>query len=120
MAPGAIGTLIGPTGKPRPLRAQRGEDAAHGVQPIDGAARQNQRVDALDGHAGFEQGGVAQARRAAMHGDRGRGGAIENHGGDAGGEFSIMRIADCEAGDIGDEVFQRGCLRTQIGFLRTR
>ena len=68
--------------------AEKGHNSAHRIEAINGAARKDQGIDPLDGHPRFEQGRVAQPRRAAVNGDRGDGGSIENQRGDAGAEVA--------------------------------
>ena len=69
-------------------------------------SRKDQGIDPLDGHLRFEQSRVAQARRAAVNGDRGDGGSFENQRRDAGGDPRVIRMANAKAGNVGDEIFQ--------------
>ncbi len=94
-------------------RTQGGLDAADRVEPESRAAGEDQRVDLLHRHVGFEQGGVAQARRAARNGERGRRRRVENQRRDSGGEFRVMGRADLDAGDIGDQVAHRAAFRIE-------
>ena len=63
---------------------------------------------ALDRAGGIEQRVLARAGPAAAHVDRGDRRAIEDDRGDAGGELRVIGMADADAGDIGEEVFQGG------------
>ena len=80
--------------------------AARGVQPERRAAGERDGVDRLDGAFGLEQRVLAGAGPAAAHVDRGDRGRIENDRGDAGGERRVVGVADANAGNIGEEIFQ--------------
>ena len=80
------------------------DDTAGRIEAVDGAARQHQRIDALDRHFRVEQGGIAHARRPASNRQRRDRGSIEDERGDARGDARILRVANRKAGDIGDEI----------------
>jgi hypothetical protein len=87
--------------------AQQGLHPGAGVQAESGAARQHDRVDALDGAVRLEQVGLARAGRAAADIDRGDRGLLEDDGGRARHQARVVGVSDQHARDVGDEVAQR-------------
>ena len=92
------------TAKPRPC------SFSHACTP-DAASRPNAEppderdgVDAFDRLRRIEQRGLARARPAAAHVDRGDRGLVEHDGGRAGAEPQILGVADLHARHVGDEV----------------
>ena len=84
--------------------AQPGLHAGAGFEPESRAARQGDPVDALDGGGGLQQIGLARAGPAAAHIDAGDRRLLEHDRGDARAQAVVLRMADQDAGDIGDEV----------------
>ena len=64
------------------------------------------RVDRLDGAFGLEERLLAGTGAAAAHVDGRNRGRIKNDRGDAGGEGGVVGVADANAGNIGEEIFQ--------------
>ena len=93
--------------KPAALFGKPGLYAARGVQPERRAAGERDGVDRLDGAFGLEEAVLAGAGPAAAHVDRGDRGGVENDRGDAGSERCVVGVADANAGNVGDEIFQR-------------
>ena len=58
--------------------------------------------------SGLSSGVLAGAGAAAAHVDRRDRGRIEDDRGDAGGERCVIGVADANAGNIGEEIFQGG------------
>src|SRR5439155_6354592 len=90
------------------LFGEPGLDAATGLDPKGGAAGQRNRINAIDGAGEVEQRVFARAGSAAANVDCRNRGGIEDDRGRARGEFRIVSMADADAGDIGEKVFQGG------------
>ena len=56
--------------------------------------------------SGLRSGVLAGAGAAAAHVDGRDGGRIEKDRGDAGGEGRVVGVADANAGNVGEEIFQ--------------
>lgn len=93
------------------LLGEPGLHAAAGIEAEGGAARQRDRVDAFDGIGEIEQCVLARAGAATADVDRRDRGGIENDRGRAGGDFGILGMADADAGDVGQQIFQGGLAR---------
>ena len=92
------------------LFGKPGLHAAGGVEAEGRATGKGNAIDRLKGAFGLEQGLLAGAGPAAAHVDRCDGGRVEQDRGDAGGDRGILGVADANAGNIGEQVFQ-GAIR---------
>jgi hypothetical protein len=88
------------------LFGKPGLDAARGIQSERRAAGECNAVDRLDGAFGLEGGVLAGTRASAAHVNGRNGGRIKKDRGDAGGEGRVVGMADANAGNIGEEIFQ--------------
>ena len=89
------------------LSAQARNDAAGGVETEQRAAGQHDGIDAGHRHFRLEQGGIARARRAAPDHPGGDVRGIDHDDRHAGSDPRVMRIADADAGQVGDQII--GC-----------
>ncbi|MGY4338570.1 hypothetical protein ACVWW3_003476 [Bradyrhizobium sp. LM2.9] len=90
------------------LLGEPGLHAAAGLDPEGGAAGQRDRIDPFLRAGKIEQGILAGTRSAAADVDRRDRRLVEDDRGRARGEFRILGMADADAGDIGEKVFQDG------------
>ena len=89
------------------LFGKPGLHAAGGIQSKRGAAgERDARRSASTVPSGSSSALLAGAGAAAADVDRGNRGGIENDRGDAGGERGVVGVADADACDIGEEIFQ--------------
>ena len=93
----AEGEADAPAGEPRHDRRRR-------LETEDGSAGEHEAVDRLDEAGGIEGIGVARAGRAAAHVDRRDDRPVGEQHGDARQRTRVLRIADREARDVGDEI----------------
>jgi hypothetical protein len=91
-------------GIPAALLGEPCHDPARRIDAEGRAPAQGDRVDALDGAFGGEEISLPRAWRSTTDIDRSDRGLIEDHHRDAGGENAVLRLADGEAGYVGDEV----------------
>ena len=115
MACTAIGTLTRADGEAAALLAQQRDRAARRIEAEHRAAREQHGVDPGYRHLRLEQGGVAGARSAAPRDGGGDIGRIEDDRRHARGDAGVLRMADADARQIGDEILQRrhaslGCM----------
>ena len=80
--------------------------AAARLKPERQTAGKREGIDPLHGIGEIEQRALAGAGAAAAHVHRGDRGCIEDHGRHAGAERGIVGMADTDAGDISEEIFQ--------------
>jgi hypothetical protein len=85
-------------------RPQRGLDAAHRIEAERRPTREHQSIDALDGHARLQQGGVADTRCPSADRHRGHRRLVKDHDGDAGRDRAILGLPDLEARHVGDRI----------------
>ena len=97
----------GPDFKTAPHFFERRHRAARRVKPKGGAAGKKDGIDMIHRHFGFEEGGVAQAWRAAKCCNRRDRRTVEHNRGYARCCDFIMGFADFKARDIGDQIFLR-------------
>ena len=88
------------------LLGQPGLHAARGVKAERRAAGERDRIDRLDGGVGLQQGVLARAGPAAAHVDRRHRRLVEDDRGDTRRQPGVIGVADADAGDIGEQVFQ--------------
>ena len=102
-------------GEAAALLAQQRNRASRCVQAEHRASRKQHGVDPGYRHLRLEQGGVATARSAALSDGGGDIGRIEDDGRHARGDAWVLRMADANAREIGDEILQQrhaslGCM----------
>ena len=87
-----------------PLAAQHGDRAVGGRETEGAAAGEHERIDLLHRAVRGQEIGLARAGRAAHDVDGGGDGRVGREHRDAGLEGLVLRVADPEARDVGDEV----------------
>jgi hypothetical protein len=109
IAPGTIGMTASRILKPRPCSASQActppAASSPSAEPPDSAMASISWTVL----SGLRRPVLAGPGPAAAHVDRGDGGGIENDCGHAGGERGVVGVADANAGNVGDEIFQRAC-----------
>src|SRR5207253_2636817 len=93
-------------GEAAALFGEPGLDAAGGVQAERRAAAERNRIDTFHGIGRIEQRAFARAGPAAAHIDRGDRRSVEYDRSDTGSKLRVIGVADADAGNIGEEIFQ--------------
>src|SRR5205807_4109759 len=83
-----------------------GLHATGGIQAERRAAAKHDRIDALHRIGGIEQRALARPGPATADIDRSYRGLVEDDRGDAGSKAGVIGVADANAGNIGEEIFQ--------------
>ena len=117
MAPGTIGMTASRIRKPRPCSASQActppPASSPNAEPPESAMASIRSTVLARSSSAL----LAGAGSAAAHVDRGDRRLVEHDGGDAGGERRIVGVADADAGNIGEEIFQEADSRPAASFV---
>ena len=106
IAPGTIGITASRMRKPRPCSASQACTPPAASSPSAEPPESAIASTASTVLSGWSRRFLAGAGPAAAHVDRGHRRLVENDRGYAGRERCVIGVADADAGDIGEEIFQ--------------